>query len=484
MSDCVTTGLSVFQPGQGEWTSTHVAHVYKSLGYGAEYQTIQDGLSMTPDQLIDMLIDDASASDLPVAPYWAEWTAVDYDNAGDDDLRFIHFQELQEMWISRGFTHPVQQKISIFWHDHFSTEEEVYGCNSYAWKYFYVLHEHALGNFRTFVQSMGLTEAMLVYLDGNQNVVGGPNENYARELMELFTMGEGNGYTQSDIENVARALTGYRVDMYECTPRYFDPSLYDDGVKTIFGQTGNFDYDDVHELIFTLRQQQVAEYMCEKLYTYFIYRVPDKEIIAGLAQTFINSNWEIVPVLKQLFKSEHFFDTLHIGSKIKSPIDLCVSLLSNLGLEIGVDTIEDLPSYIRYIGGEVGQDLFNPPNVAGWPAGRFWLSENALAYRWSFSHVLLNNYIIPDSRGKLQDMALLISESENDPVEIATSITQHIMGREIDSDLVDVAILYLKAGIPENYFEDGSWNLYWDEAPDQLLNMIKYLVQLPEYQLS
>ena len=482
MSQCVTSSLIPYQPAAGEWSVQKVAHLYRSAGYGATASMIQDGLMLTPTELVDQIISSGINATIPEDPIWAEWTFEEYD--ANPDLREIHIRDLKADWLRRTITHGFHQKMTMFWHDHFAAEKNVYVCNSYAWKYYKLLNQFAFGNFRSFVEEMGLTEAILVYLNGNLNVVGSPNENYARELMELFTMGEGNGYTQLDIAEVAKALTGYRVGMYECNPKSFDPQYHDDTVKTIFGQTGNFNYDDVHEMIFTLRSQQIATYICTKLYQFFVYNEVDENIVAGMAETFINSNWEVTPVITQLLKSEHFFENVFIGSKIKSPVDLISQLFVSAGFDVDIDLYPGVLVHYQYITYDMGLELLNPPNVAGWPGNRFWLNENSLAYRWSHCHIILNNYMIDGGRERLRQLAIDLSESISDPAIIASSFVDHFLSIPLEPELKEVATLYLKAGIPENYFDDGSWNLNWDEAPSQVLNLLKYIVQLPEYQLT
>ena len=254
--------------------------------------------------------------------------------------------------------------------------------------------------------------------------------------------------------------------------------------KNIFGQSGNFNYDDVHELIFSLRRNEVATYICEKLYKHFVYRKVDENIIAGMAQTFIDSNWEIIPVLRQLLSSEHFYETVYQGAKIKTPVALVAQLMVQIGFDMDTDVDQNLFRYLDFVARETGQDLFNPPNVAGWPGNRFWLSENSLAYRWSFCQSIINNFLTDEGYSKLRTFALAVSPSPNDPALIASACASHILGFELSPSLQEVATLYLKAGIPENYFNDGSWNLYWDEAPQQLSNLLRYLIQVPEFQLS
>ena len=482
-NNCVTSTLAPYLPAAGDWTSAKVAHLYRSFGYGADYDTIQSGLLISPTNLVNQLINEAVNSPQPESYYWSEYTSEDYGEDSDDEQR-DNFRQLKYDWTERGFTSPFQQKMTIFWHDHFATEEDVYRCNRYAWRYYKLIHEMAFGNFRSFVEQMGLTEAMLVYLDGNDNRVGAPNENYARELLELFTMGENNGYSQTDIEETAKALTGWRVKRNQCTEAYFQENRFDESVKTIFGQSGNFGYDDVHELIFTLRKTQVAKYICMKLYRQFVYRDADEDIVGELAQIFMDSNWEIVPVLRQLLSSEHFYEETFRGAKIKSPVALTTQLITALGLDLDTDLNPNIFQYIEYINDEMGQDLFNPPNVAGWPGYRFWLSENSLAFRWSYCNNVVNAYIEDTGYEKLRTLALAVSNSDTDPRVITEAFAKHLLDIDLDENLIDIGTLYLKAGIPENYFEDGSWNLYWQEAPEQLLNLYRYLIQIPEYQLS
>ena len=188
MNNCVTSTLAPYQPTAGSWTAAHVAHLYRSFGHGATLENINNGLQLSPSALVNQLLDEAVNTPQPVPYYWSEWTTEDYINDPDPDLRFVHFRDIKADWMKRAIQFSFQQKMTLFWHDHFATEEEVYRCNRYVWRYYKLLHEYAFGNFRTFVEKMGINEAMLVYLDGNDNIVGEPNENYARELMELFTM--------------------------------------------------------------------------------------------------------------------------------------------------------------------------------------------------------------------------------------------------------------------------------------------------------
>ncbi len=216
--------------------------------------------------------------------------------------------------------------------NHFVTEFEAYGYAPYMFQYYNTLQTHALGNLKEFVREIGINSTMLIYLNGFQNTNMEPNENYARELFELFTLGEGNGYTQDDIIFTAQALTGYNHWDEVGGQIYFDPSTFFDGEKTIFNKVGNWGSVDVINLIFQERKNEVTNFICAKLYEYFVSHVIDDlielEIIQPLAQTLIDNDFEMVPMLKQLFKSEHFFDEHALGVILKSPYDVIFNFVN------------------------------------------------------------------------------------------------------------------------------------------------------------
>lgn len=468
------------------WNAQRARHLYNRLGFGADWTIIANSLTQAPGMVVDQLINQAVTTPSPEVPYWANWAYDDYP-ADDMETYFQVKNEFFQRWIREMAQGGLLNKLALFWHNHFVTEEEVYDCNAYMWSYYELIHRRAIGNFRGFVEEMGVNPAMLIYLNGNLNVAEEPNENYARELMELFTIGEGNGYTQDDIVEVARALTGWRINMYECEQQaYFNPNLFDNGPKTIFGQTGNWDYDGIHGLIFSLRAEQVANYICGKLYRFFVYEKEDPEIVQQLANTFIENNWEIAPVLRQLFASEHFFESRHFNARIKSPVEALISVIKLTGGTLGDNFDQDLVGYMTNQTSVLGQEIFNPVDVAGWQEYHTWLSENTLTRRWnSCSTVLTSLYGFSNTmRDKLQTLAVdLTSPTESDPVEVTRVLTAHFLNRELDPDLLEVAVLHFKGDLPENYFEDGTWDINFGDLPEQILSLIIYLMRLPEWQL-
>lgn len=464
------------------WNARRVAHLYRRLGFGATHQQIQQGLSMSPGELVDQLLDTAANLGTPDPPFWAAYTSDDY--AADPDQVFVHRDQLRKRWLSEMLDEGIRAKMALFWHNHFSTELDVYNCNNYLWDYFSLIHEYSFGNFRTFTREMGKNSAMLIYLNGNLNIAAEPNENYARELMELFTMGEGNGYTQVDIVNMARALTGYQANMYACEPPYYDPALHDNNNKTIFGQTQNFTFTNAHNLIFSARQEQVSRFITGKLYKYYVYQKTDNTIIEGLAETFRNSTWELLPVLKQLFKSEHFFDDSVMSAHIRDPLESMLGILKSGGVQSAQITNDDWWNAIAYWSYQLGQEMFNPPNVAGWKGYRNWINESTLTTRWTYSsYVAYFMTQVDEMRDQLRVLAINLTNESNDPLVITAALVEHFVGQQLDPINLQACLAYFKYGIPENYFQDGTWNLYWDEAPDQIVNMLYYLVRLPEFQL-
>lgn len=468
------------------WNEQRIQHLYQRLGFGASRSEILAGLSMSPEELVDSIIDGVLNMDSPEPTDWAYWTWEDYND--DVDLYQLHQYEIMVRWV-REMPDPIQQfrsKLALFWHNHFVTEYEVYSCPSYMWAYYNLLHVQCLGNFKSFVEQMGVNPAMLNYLDGDQNIVDEPNENYARELMELFTMGENNGYTQGDIVEVAKALTGYTQDMYDCGLPYFDPDLHDSGQKSIFGQTGNWNYQDVHNLIFTLRKEQVKEFICTKIYKHFVYDEVDPAIIQTMGQTFEDNDWELAPVFRQLFKSELFFEERFINAKIKSPFETFHSLIRGVGMEYNVDYNDDAIDYISFIAGEMGQRIFNPPNVAGWPGQRAWINENTLTLRWAQMQDILFGVMgdNDETRAKLRDLAIDLTDNSNDVEFVTASLATYFLNTNLEGGNLETAIQYMKGEVPENYFMDGTWNLYFEEVPDQIINLLFYLTRLPEWQLS
>lgn len=478
-TNCAIGGLTPYIPSaQMPWNSSRVMHLFRRIGFGISVPDMQEVLNKSPIELVDQWIDQSIAAPPAVAPAWANWTIQDYTNYPVQQEEQLVSWMIN--WAKDMLEKGIREKLVLFWHNHFVTKYKSYSCPSYLYQYHHLLQKYALGNFRQFVYEIGKTPAMLVFLDGVQNTNIKPNENYARELFELFTLGRDNGYTQNDIKEAARALTGFVGYPIPCGPIGYVEVFHDKGQKEIFGKKGTWGYDEVHELLFTERADQIATYICTKIYRHFVHPEPDFGIINGLADTFKQSNWELAPVLRQLFKSEHFFDEEVMASIIKSPADLFIGFLN----ETGSPYNDELLRLATYAMVDQGQFLFNPVDVAGWPGNRTWINTDTLVGRWQlvgyYLFILLQN-----DPEKLKALAYQLCGPSEDPAFVAAKISDHFLAKPFHnpSDYAK-ATQVLKWEVPQNYYDRNLWNLDWETVPAQIAVLLYHLVRLPEFQLN
>lgn len=314
-----------------------------------------------------------------------------------------------------------------------------------------------------------------------QNHRNDPNENYARELYELFTLGADNGYTQQDIVETARALSGHTLLLAGCGDIYFNPFDWDNGLKTIFGQTGNWGYGDVVDILFEQRASEVADFICRKIYRFFVHPEVDEGIVSGLAQTFIQNDFELEPVLRQLFRSEHFFDEAVLGVQVKSPLELTFGFLKEGGFAIG----QEMKELALFTSSQLGQTLSIPPNVAGWPGNRAWITTSTLSSRWNTVAYLMYVSLVQDAE-QFRSLAQMLAGDPNSnmPDLVAGAIIEHLVPVGLHTpELYERAYLAFRADIPENYYATGQWNLNWETVPYQVILLVNYLARLPEFQL-
>lgn len=476
---------------------TRVAHLYRRLGFSASVQTIDQSEGQNATTLVDTLINQAiNQAPLP-APLWANWNNSNYPEDDDqrNQLRRAQRDEFSLAYANQMLNNNLRERMSFFWSNHFVTELGIYECNSFLYHYINCLQRNAMGNFKTFVSEIGLTSAMLYYLDGVFNNGNNPNENYARELYELFTLGEGNGYTEQDIIETAKALTGY-VERGElgCEAVAFRADRHDEGSKTILGQTGNWGYDDVINILFDQRPNEIAEFICRKLYEFFVH--PDSKddagnaqtIISGMAATFLATNFEIAPVLSQLFKSQHFFDDEAIGVIIKSPFDFYFNTLKETSFAYSDTTVASLINY----SGMLSQELFSPVDVAGWQRDRSWINTNFMIGRWLTIEAILEEFFNADAE-QFRTFGLSLTGMDgmtsNNPDVIARPIIDFILPKGLLNDSeYDKAFTIFRSDIQEQYYEGGStpsWTLQTAmEAPTQVYLLLQYLARQPEFQLK
>jgi uncharacterized protein (DUF1800 family) len=282
-------------------------------------------------------------------------------------------RELRNWWLEEMIAtdQPLVERMVLFWHNHFTSGFQKVRHVPALYHQNAMFRQHALGNFGELLRGVVRDPAMLVWLDGVQNRVTAPNENFARELLELFTLGEGH-YTEADIRAAARALTGWSVDRDSGAFRHY-PALHDGGVKTFLGRTGKFDGDDIVGIL--LEQPRTAEWITAKLWREFVSMDVDAAEVQRLAAVFRSNRYELRPLLRAMMETPAFGDTSRRGTLIKSPVDLIVGTVRVLGLPVPEKT--RLARSLQAL----GQVLFDPPNVKGWPGGQAWITTNTLMLR-------------------------------------------------------------------------------------------------------
>jgi uncharacterized protein (DUF1800 family) len=358
-----TAWQSYFPLGTNPWDTRKVSHLYRRAAFGASWKTIQAGLKSSPDQLVETLMQGEEGE---------RQFNRDSEQQLDQVLRSQEPRQLKAWWLYRMLNspHPLKERMTLFWHNHFATSNAKIDDPRLMYRQHSSLRKHALGNFGEMLQEMTRDPAMILWLDSNTNKKGRPNENYAREIFELFSLGVGN-YTERDIAEAARAFTGWSVNEGQAI---FNPSEHDSGSKTIFGRTGNWAAGDVVRI--TLEQPACARFLTRKLFREFVsesVEVSD-EMLKPLADQFRIRNYDIAWLVERLLKSWVFYSDAAIEQKIKSPIDILVGTVRMLDGRVGPIPLSDLCD-------QLGQNLFYPPNVKGWEGSDDWITSTTLLIR-------------------------------------------------------------------------------------------------------
>lgn len=419
-----------------DWNYQRAAHLLERAGFGGTPEEVGKLARLTPAQAVDTLVDyeQIPEGNLPpfepsgIYPHDSKLVPLE-DAAGtalltgkaygvnavrEGSLPFqpvvnefytLLISEHAEMrraaqwWTVRMLTtpRPLQEKLTLFWHDHFATSQEKVNNYELMLGQIQTLRAHANGNFHDLLVAVAQDPAMLIWLDNRANVKGKPNENFAREIMELFTLGEGQGYTEADIRELARAFTGWTLRPIRSTKDeskfVADPALHDNGEKTFLGETGRFDGHDAIKII--LKQPAASRFITRKLYQYFVRDEITPEVNDRLARLLVESNYQLKPLLRTILLSRDFYSAPSVGTQIKPPVHFLVSTCRKLGLR-------DLPGIPDFTetAGALGQVPFYPPNVAGWPGGRSWINPATLLTRGNYVYALLfsnpNTYGAPD----------------------------------------------------------------------------------------
>jgi len=373
-----------------------VKHLYSRAGFGISYKDLQKLSRKNYEKVVDTLLkapkqqDDISLIDNAVSKQQMLMQAGLYAKKDLTDEEKKQRQEIVKMqnersrdlniaWVEKmiNTATPLREKMTLFWHGHFA-------CRSnnpmFAQQLNNIQRANSLGSFKTLLVEVSKSPAMLQYLNNQQNRKGKPNENFARELMELFTLGRGN-YAEQDIKESARSFTGW---MYDKDGSFiFRPNLHDTQPKTFFGKTGNFDGENIIDII--LQKPETAMFISRKIYKFFVNDIPNETHVKDLADTFFKSGYDISAMMKKLFTADWFYSPENVGTKIKSPAEFLV------GLSREFYVTYNKPQVLIQLQSSLGQYLFNPPNVAGWPGGQNWIDSSSLMLRMRIPSLVLND---------------------------------------------------------------------------------------------
>ena len=537
--DPINSGIN---PYTGAWTENEAIHLLKRLCFGAPREEVvifsNTSYASAVDQLLNTVNTAANLGE-PVKVYstdTASTPATDADwsvpvgrtwvntptNSGGVD--FQRRESLKTWWFNALINQPagIEEKMILFWSTHFAIEFDTVSTGTLCYDYLKMLRQFATGNFKAFTKAITLNPAMLIYLNGYRNSKTAPDENYARELQELFTLGKGidSQYTEDDVKAAARVLTGYQVNRATVSS-YFTASRHDTNPKQFSSFYNNTivnrpvaaaeqEVDDLLDMIFA--NPEVSKYICRRLYRFFVYdditAETETNIIVPLATTFRNNNYEIKPVLSQLFKSTHFFDALQFGAMIKSSADFTVGMIRECKLRFPPkNNPQLLYRHLSYLGSNfmktLEQSLGDPPNVSGFPAyyqtplfDRIWINTDTFSKRQNIINTLVNSSYSNGGFKLFFDAVDFAKRMSNpaDPNQLVLDFNTYLLRRTLSLPLRDKikTDILLTGQLTDNYWT-SAWNTYIS-APENLNNFsvvngrLKSLAQyflskLEEYQL-
>ena len=373
-------------------------HLLNRSGFGAAPAEVAQYARLSREQAVDRLL--AGARTTPtIAPPAQEYIRPNHLKGLSEEEKkafqraeFEKGAELRAWWLQEMLQtpSPLSERMTLFWHNHFVSSQQKVKAQKLMLEQNLLLRQHALGNFGALLHAVGKDPAMVIYLDTATNRKGQPNENFAREVMELFTLGEGH-YSEQDIKEAARAFTGWSFEP-ETGDFRWRPMMHDADEKTVLGQRGKFDGDDVLDIL--LQQPAAAEFIVRKLWREFVSPTPEARESVRIANAFRGSGYEIRAALRGLFLSSAFWAKENRGTLVKSPVDLVVGSMRTLDVRVP----DALP--LAFAVRNLGQDLFAPPNVKGWPGGDAWINATTLLGRKQFIERLLRNdqFVTPMAR--------------------------------------------------------------------------------------
>jgi uncharacterized protein (DUF1800 family) len=481
--------LRRFQPsGSNPWNRVKAAHLLNRAGFGGTPEEITRLASMRFEAAVEQVLNYEQIQDTAfqevdfseLRRMYAELIQFRRSRAGEQTIRRLaqqtnranrlKFQELRVNWIRRMIQtkRPLQEKLALFWHGHLVSGLPETRVAEHMALQIELFRRMGTGNFKDLILAISRDPAMLSYLDNNTNRRGKPNENYARELLELFTMGIGN-YTEEDVKEAARAFTGWS---FEGTEFVFRRNQHDDGPKTFLRRSGNLDGTDIINIIF--EHAATARFLPRKLWEFFAYLGPEESLVEDLAAIFRRSNWEIKPLLRTIFLSEAFYSERSIRTQIKSPAQLVVGAIRMTGASVPEQAL------VRSMD-LMGQVLLYPPNVGGWPKGQGWVNTASILIRYNFSGLLLNGGM-PGLRQARAFPARVDHLIDAGKVRTAGDVIEQLAERFIQAPLEGKRRWGLLRAFGTNR-EDTLWTLDGARSQEQLRSAVHLIMSMPEFQL-
>jgi hypothetical protein len=467
-------GLPPIAPG--EWSHAKARHLLFRAGFGGTPEEVERlhamGLYAAVDYLVDYHKQPPFADTFDPRPierglaYESDLEAGERNRLNEERVNGERYQqaEFRKWWLRRMVetARPLEEKLTLFWHDHFATGYEdkfyqteiLYQQNQLLRKY----ADKVDGLLRGIVHD----PAMILYLDNQVNVKGRGNENLGREVLELFTLGRDQGYTEQDLRELARALTGYSYVGHTNQFR-FNGSQFDEGPKTILGQTGPFSGDEAIDII--LQHPSSARYAAKKLFEFFAHRNPDEATIERLAHVLRTNSGDLAPMLTNLFRSQAFYSERAVGQQIKSPVELMVGTIRLTGMK-QVDY-----NFVDAALQGMGQTLYQPPNVGGWEEGRAWISANRILLRYNGVAALVEQSGV--------DLAAFMEGKAANIDEALSILARSCLGGEMTPRQRQEIASYLNDLPPAD-----QWTAQRDTVNPRLRAALVLLMSTPEYQLN
>ncbi|WP_309609790.1 DUF1800 family protein [Flavobacterium sp.] len=547
----INSGLN---PYTGAWTVSQAIHLLRRTGFGHKKADVDTLLGLSLNNAVNLILNvNATPPSPPInyynniepdengLPYGADWTnnAFNSDDIGNDSNGYRTASlAAWSLGLALNQDITIREKMTLFWYHFIPIDFEFVkqSSNRYAntnsaricYKYMKMFRDKGTGNYKSLIREMATQPAMMFYLNNQANSKTAPDENFAREIMELFTLGKDvtNIYSQADVVLAAKVLTGWRVQNLNTTNEVtnFVADKHDESTKsfssyfsgTVIPNSGAAELDLFIDMIFA-KSKTVSEYICRRLYRFFVYYDIDDNVeanvIVPLAQFLVNSNWEILPVLDKLFKSEHFYDMANKGVYIKSPFDLIIGTMRTFDVNINVsdptnyEAQYELWNTFNYVMGDMEQAMGRIPNVAGWQAfyqkpsfHEYWINSNSIQRRYGLVEGMLYGFDITKNN--------LTTRIEAKAIEYVKKFPNSII--EDPNLLVDECIKYLLpidlspsqknilksqtllSNQASDYYWRGAWNTYLADTnnvdntnivKNRLRSLLLTIVQYAEYQL-